>query len=540
MDPDSPAGAAYPAIGNTPEWTVTALSAAIRGTLEDSFGRVRVRGELGRVSRPASGHVYLDLKDAGGVLAAVIWRSRAERLAIRPAEGMEVVASGRITAYARQSRYQLQIDQLQPAGEGAILAAIERLRRQLQAEGLFAAGRKRPLPALPEVVGVVTSASGAVIRDILHRIRARRPCRVLVWPAAMQGQSCPVEVAAAIAGFNALPADGPVPRPDVLILARGGGSVEDLAGFSDEAVVRAVAASDIPLISAIGHETDLALTDHAADRRAPTPTAAAEMAVPEAGQLADRILALDGRRGLAAARALERLGLRLAARHAALPRAEALLAEPVQRCDHAASRLAAATAAGGAAARARLQPAASRLRPALLRQRAERAAQRHEAAWQSLRRQSRHGVGLCAARATAITGRLRRSDRLRQCRDSADRVTALDRRLRRLTADMAAAPSAARFRRAAESLQPALLHRLDRQQAGLATLARVLDTLGYRNVLARGYAVVRRRPGGELVTDPRPVAAGSAIEIEFREGRRLAATTDSGATTPARPGIPAG
>ena len=263
-----------------PEWTVSDISRAIRGTLEESFGRVRVRGELGRVTRPRSGHLYMDLKDEDAVLSAIAWRGTASGFSFRPEEGLEVIVTGKITAYSGQSRYQLIVDRMELAGTGAMLQAIEQLRRRLEAEGLFDSGRKRPRPVLPRIIGVITSPSGAVIRDILHRLRDRFPRHVLIWPAAVQGAACPREVVAAIEGFNACTPDGPVPRPDLLILARGGGSVEDLAGFSDESVVRAIAASEIPVISAIGHETDTTLADHAADLRAPTPTAAAELAVP--------------------------------------------------------------------------------------------------------------------------------------------------------------------------------------------------------------------------------------------------------------------
>ena len=235
-----------------------------------------MRGEIGRLSLPRSGHVYLDLKDDRSVLASVIWKGVAGRLAHAPEEGMEVVATGRLTTFPGQSKYQLVIEDLVPAGAGALMAMLERRRTALAAEGLFDEARKASLPFLPDVIGVVTSPSGAVIRDILHRLRDRFPRHVLIWPVAVQGAACAPEVARAIRGFNALPEGGPIPRPDVLIVARGGGSLEDLWGFNEEAVVRAAAESAIPLISAVGHETDTTLIDHASDRRAPTPTAAAE------------------------------------------------------------------------------------------------------------------------------------------------------------------------------------------------------------------------------------------------------------------------
>ncbi|MEE3101276.1 MAG: exodeoxyribonuclease VII large subunit, partial [Pseudomonadota bacterium] len=271
--------------GNLPELSVSDLSGAVKKAIEDGFGRVRVRGEVGRVSRPRSGHIYLDLKDDRAVLAAIVWKGQAGRLQVQPTEGDEVVATGRLTTFPGQSRYQLIVEDMALAGMGALLAKLERLKKTLEAEGLFAPERKRPLPYLPRVIGVVTSPSGAVIRDILHRLADRFPVQVLVWPVAVQGERCAAEVSAAIRGFNALSPDGPVPRPDVLIVARGGGSVEDLWGFNEEVVVRAAADSRIPLISAVGHETDTTLIDYASDRRAPTPTAAAELAVPVRAEL---------------------------------------------------------------------------------------------------------------------------------------------------------------------------------------------------------------------------------------------------------------
>jgi exodeoxyribonuclease VII large subunit len=268
------------AVSNVPEFTVSELSFALKRQLEGAFPRVRVRGEISRPSFPPSGHCYFRVKDENAVIEAVCWKTTLPRLGCKIEEGMEVIATGRITTYPGSSRYQIVVDRLELAGEGALLKLLEDRRRKLAAEGLFDAGRKRALPFLPEVVGVVTSPTGAVIRDILHRVSDRFPRRVLLWPVAVQGERAAGEVAAAIAGFNRLPQRGPVPRPDVLIVARGGGSLEDLWAFNEEIVVRAAAASTIPLISAVGHETDTTLIDFAADRRAPTPTAAAEMAVP--------------------------------------------------------------------------------------------------------------------------------------------------------------------------------------------------------------------------------------------------------------------
>jgi exodeoxyribonuclease VII large subunit len=271
-----------PAAGpsNVPEFTVSELSFALKREIETAFPRVRVRGEISQPSFPRSGHCYFRLKDENAVLDGVAWKTTIPRLGLKIEEGMEVIATGKLTTYAGSSRYQIIVDRLELAGEGALLKLLEDRRKRLQAEGLFDLDRKRPLPFLPEVVGVVTSPSGAVIRDILHRLADRFPRHVLVWPVAVQGEKAAAEVAAAIAGFNRLPEQGSVPRPDILIMARGGGSLEDLWAFNEEIVVRAAAASTIPLISAVGHETDTTLIDFVSDRRAPTPSAAAEMAVP--------------------------------------------------------------------------------------------------------------------------------------------------------------------------------------------------------------------------------------------------------------------
>ena len=517
----------YPEGTNVAEWTVTALSAAIRGAIEDSFGRVRVRGEIGRVSRPASGHVYLDLKDEGSVLAAVIWRSQASRLTVEPREGLEVVATGRITTYGRQSKYQMLIEQLRPAGEGAILAAIEQLRRRLESEGLFDTGRKRPLPKLPEAIGVITSPTGSVIRDILHRIGDRFPIRVIIWPAAVQGAACPGEVAAALDGFNALPDGGPVPRPNVIIVARGGGSVEDLSGFSDEVVVRAVAASEIPVISAIGHETDTALCDHAADVRAPTPTAAAELAVPESVQLRARILALDGRRGLAAARQLENLRLRLGARSASLPRAETLLAQSTQRLDGAGVGLASASRGRMEQNRARLGLLDVRLHPAVLRRRALQADSVLKRACRDLQRTLRGRIAVKQGRVDAVAPRFSARLLARELGAARTRLALASRRLRRSAGSEITRRAAGAFERAAERLQPEHLEReVARAEDRLSSRIRLLETLSYRNTLSRGFAVVRHRRSRALLTDPSGVTRGTPLEIEFREERTLTAIAD--------------
>jgi exodeoxyribonuclease VII large subunit len=324
---------------NVAEYSVSELAAALKRTLEDGYGYVRVRGEISGFKRAGSGHLYFALKDAGAVLDAVCWRSTAQRLGNLPADGLEVVATGRITTYPSRSRYQLIVDRLAPAGLGALMALLDERRRKLAAEGLFAAERKRPLPFLPEVIGLVTSPTGAVIRDILHRLSERFPRRVLLWPVLVQGELAAEQVAAAIAGFNALAPGGAVPRPDLLIVARGGGSLEDLWAFNEEVVVRAAAASAIPLISAVGHETDTTLIDLAADQRAPTPTAAAELAVPVRTELALR-LSQGGQRLLhGVQRELQQLGHRVTGLARGLPDPVSLVGHASQRLDDLSERL---------------------------------------------------------------------------------------------------------------------------------------------------------------------------------------------------------
>ena len=280
---------------NMPEQTVSELANALKKTVEDSYGFVRVRGELGRVVLAKSGHLYFDIKDEGATLNTIMWKGNASKLPFKPEEGLEVVAEGRLSTYPGRSNYQMIADKLRPAGLGALMQLLEERKKKLAAEGLFDAGRKKPIPFLPTVIGVVTSPTGAVIRDILHRVRDRYPVHVLIWPALVQGEKAAAEVEAGIRGFNALKVGGAIPRPDVIIVARGGGSIEDLWPFNEERVVRAVADSEIPLISAVGHETDTTLIDFVSDRRAPTPTGAAEMALPVRSELIAQVQTLGGR-----------------------------------------------------------------------------------------------------------------------------------------------------------------------------------------------------------------------------------------------------
>ncbi len=356
-------------LANVPEYSVSELSSAVKRTLEEGFEHVRVRGEVGRLSRPGSGHVYFDLKDENAVISAVAWKGVAGRWRFQPEQGLEVIVTGRLTTFAGQSKYQIIVETVEPAGVGALMALLEERRKTLAAEGLFDADRKRDLPYLPRVIGVVTSPTGAVIRDILHRLADRFPTHVIVWPVRVQGESAAAEIAAAINGFNALPEGGAIARPELLIVGRGGGSVEDLWSFNEEVVVRAAAASDIPLISAVGHETDVTLIDYASDRRAPTPTGAAEMAVPVRGELISYVADLGTRQRQALVRSNGSLRDRLRAAERGLPRPTDLLATARQRLDLAASRLSAGLAAAASAKRVSLARLDSRLSPRILSQR---------------------------------------------------------------------------------------------------------------------------------------------------------------------------
>src|SRR6476646_2169980 len=351
---------------NLPELTVSELSAALKRTIEDAYGFVRVRGELGKVSYHSNGHVYFDLKDERACIAGVIWRSAAARIKLKLEAGLEVVISGRVTTYPGRSQYQIIVETLEPAGLGALMALLEERKRRLTTEGLFDEARKQLLPYLPAVIGVITSPTGAVIRDILHRLADRFPRHVLVWPVRVQGDGSAEEVAAAIRGFNTLTVHGSIRRPELLIVARGGGSLEDLWSFNEEIVVRSAAASMIPLIAAVGHETDVTLIDFAADVRAPTPTAAAERAGPVVAELLVRVDGL-GQRSLARwyrCQEARRTELRAAIR--ALPTAEALLALPRQRLDQASARLPRALIANAQIHHRQFSRVATRLGPQIL------------------------------------------------------------------------------------------------------------------------------------------------------------------------------
>ncbi|MCO5146544.1 MAG: exodeoxyribonuclease VII large subunit [Aquamicrobium sp.] len=468
---DTDSRAVTPSVTNAAEFTVSELSGALKRTVEDAFGNVRVRGEISGYRGPhSSGHAYFALKDERARLEAVIWKGTFSRLKFRPEEGMEVIASGKLTTYPGSSKYQIVIDNLEPAGAGALMALLEERRSRLAAEGLFDAERKQLLPFMPRVIGVVTSPTGAVIRDIVHRISDRFPLHVVVWPVRVQGETAGAEVAAAVDGFNALDPLGPVPVPDVLIVARGGGSLEDLWGFNDEAVVRAVAASHIPVISAVGHETDWTLIDHAADLRAPTPTGAAELAVPVKADLEAALARLAARLRGCMSRHGERKREALRAVSRALPSIDDLLAMPRRDFDEAASRLSRALAASTEAKRLRFR--GLRLSPALLERRLAEA-----------RTRLARDAGRVSPEA------LRR--RIELHGDALERLG----------------------RRADQSIAIAR----ERRTMRLAQAWRLAETLSHRSVLRRGFALVRDAQGLP-VKSAAAVGPGDALAIEFADG----------------------
>ena len=366
---------------NAAPFSVGELSQKLKRVVEGEFGHVRVRGEISGWKKAASGHAYLALKDSDAVIDGVIWRGAASALPFTPQDGIEVIATGKLTIYPGRSKYQIVIERMELAGEGALMALLERNKAQFRAEGLFAKSEARhPLPCMPRVIGVVTSPTGAVIRDILHRLEDRCPTHVIVWPVKVQGDGAAGEVAAAVRGFDSIAPGGPVPRPDLVIVARGGGSIEDLWAFNEEAVVRAIAACSIPLISAVGHETDTSLSDFAADLRAPTPTAAAEMAVPVLADLRNSIASLVLRSERCARRYHERAGERLAALVRVLPRRDALLGPQRQKMDDLGGRLDRALERRVTVARGALDRSGGALRPAVLDQKLATARHRLEGA----------------------------------------------------------------------------------------------------------------------------------------------------------------
>lgn len=502
-----PPPSASPAPSNAPEWSVGDLASALKRTLEDAFGHVRLRGEIsGYRGQHGSGHAYFSLKDGSARIDAVVWKGTFNRLRQRPQEGLEVVATGRITTFAGKSSYQIVVESLEPAGIGAWMALLEERKRVLAAEGLFAPERKRPIPFLPRVVGVVTSPTGAVIRDILHRLADRFPRPVLVWPVRVQGDGAAEEIAAAIRGFEALPPGGAIPRPDVLIVARGGGSIEDLWAFNEEDVVRAASESTIPLISAVGHETDTTLIDFVSDRRAPTPTGAAEMAVPVRVDLVAEIRDLGHRQAEAVRRKLDREASDLRALLRAMPGADAFLAGKRQRLDLAEARLMPALAGNARDHRARFGRLLERLgrhppelRLAQARGRLALVADRPRSALQN--NASRKGEALAYLGRRLVVAREQTLIRARtESARRGERLAALDTRLGQ----------------AANRL-------IERRGDRLAGLAALLGTLSYRAVLARGFALVRDGEGAP-VRNAASAGPGQALTLEFADGMLHART----------------
>jgi exodeoxyribonuclease VII large subunit len=377
---------------NAASVSVTELAGRLKRMVEGEFGHVRLRGEISGYKRAVSGHVYLALKDEGAVIDAVIWKGQAAQIPFAPQDGIEVIATGKLTTYPGRSKYQIIIERMELAGEGALMALFEKLKAQLGSEGLFDAARKQPLPYLPKVIGVVTSPTGAVIRDILHRLADRCPSHVVVWPVKVQGDGAAKEIAAAIRGFDAIAPGGPVARPDLVIVARGGGSIEDLWAFNEEVVVRAIAACSIPLISAVGHETDTSLADFAADRRAPTPTAAAEMAVPVRAELQSAVAELSLRTQRCARRYHERGRERLQALVRVIPRRDALLGPQRQKADDLGARLDRGLERRVTRARGVLDRASGALRPAMLERQLSAARTRLAQSWRLLQSLNPHNV----------------------------------------------------------------------------------------------------------------------------------------------------
>ncbi len=506
---------------NVVEWTVSELSAAVKRSIEDAYGFVRVRGEIsGFRGAHSSGHCYFSLKDESAKIEAVIWKGAFARMRIKPEEGLEVIVSGRLTTYPGQSKYQIVVETLEPAGLGALMALLEERKKKLAAEGLFDAARKQLLPFLPDVIGVVTSPTGAVIRDILHRLADRFPRHVLVWPVRVQGDGSAEQVAAAIRGFNALPAGGRIARPDLIIVARGGGSLEDLWSFNEEIVVRAAAESMIPLIAAVGHETDVTLIDFAADKRAPTPSAAAEMAVPVRADLINAIDSLARREVAGWQRGQEARRTELRAAMRALPDAQELLALPSQRLDHAGARLPRALIANARLHHNQFSRTIGRFGPQLLRTRTARCGELIAA------------LSERARRAEAVT-RARRQERLKVAtlRLAAGlKANAQAHGARIMRAHERTAALAQRARRAIDTL-------LRQQTAALARDGQLLAALSHRGVLARGFVLVRDLDGKPLRLAA-SVGPGMAVDMEFSDGR-VRARAEGAPTGPEAPSTPA-
>ena len=511
---------------------------------------MRLRGEISGFRGPhASGHAYFALKDDSAKIDAVIWKGTYSRLKVRPEEGMEVIAQGRVTSYPGSSKYQIVIDSMEPAGVGALMALLEERKRRLTAEGLFAEDAKRPLPFMPRVIGIVTSPTGAVIRDMLAGFAERFPARVLLWPVRVQGETAGAEVAAAIDGFNRLTIGGPIPRPDVLIVARGGGSLEDLWGFNDEIVVRAAAASTIPLVSAVGHETDWTLLDLVADARAPTPTKAAEWVVPMYCDLLAEIGLLDRRLAVSVRRSLSNMRTHLRSAARGLPRLEDLVALPRQRFDTAQQRLERGLIANTRAHASRLSHLDTRLTPRLLQIRLARASdkltslatcQRDALARLTAARRSQFASLTAHLRPRVLEIRLARLDErlaslTRRKSDALSRLTAARaRRFASITGALRPAPLLHRMERCRDTLRAlevrntrALCHAIDQRGHRLASTGQMLAALGHRSVLARGFAIVRDG-NGAMIRSATSVKPGAALGIEFQDGDVRAQALEGG------------
>lgn len=502
---------------NLAELSVSELSGSIKRTVETAFDHVRVRGEISGYRGPhSSGHAYFALKDDKARIDAVIWKGSFSKLRFRPEEGMEVIATGKITTFPGSSKYQIVIEALEPAGAGALMALIEERKKKLGAEGLFDPAAKQLLPFMPQVIGVITSPTGAVIRDILHRIADRFPVHVIVWPVKVQGEGSGDEVANAIRGFNALTPGGPLKRPDVLIVARGGGSLEDLWSFNDEAVVRAAAASDIPLISAVGHETDWTLIDYAADVRAPTPTGAAEMAVPVKAELQAQLANLAARLQGSTSRQMDNRRQALRALMRALPSLDQLLALPRRRFDEAGAGLGRGLEKTALVKRRSLERAVAGLRLDLLTNRlAER---RRHIGEQLLRKdrclerqilKERGRIAKAEVSLAGLPGRL---------------LTHIGRERLQLVSLMRHADSSVR-------------NAMGRRLAAVTAQDRVLQSLSYKNVLKRGYAVIQDADG-KLLTRAEQVASGQALAIQFADGAVSAVAGEGGEPPASGPSNP--
>lgn len=495
---------------NNPPLSISELSFALKRTLEDRFGHVRLRGEVSKVNRHASGHIYLTLKDDKSAIDGVVWKGSVRGLGVQPEAGLEVIVTGKITSYPARSSYQIVIESMEAAGAGALLAQLERLKVRLREEGLFEPGRKKPLPAFPATIGVITSPTGAVIRDVLHRIAERWPCRVIVWPVVVQGESACGQVSKAIRCFDGMTPDGPIPRPDLLIVARGGGSVEDLWCFNDEGLARTVAAARIPIISAVGHETDTTLIDFVSDRRAPTPTGAAEMATPVLADLRYAVADMDRRMVQAGGRLIEDRRTRLRAVARGLPaRPEDLLALAQQRLDYVSSRLGSGLQRNVALHERHLAVTGGKLSPALLRTRIERGQDRLRGAGDRLGAALQAGVARGERRLLQVSGRLSPEPLHRR----------LDQRQARLEAVGA-------------RLDAFPKRRLEREADRLAALSRALTTLDPGRPKP-GFARVEDS-SGDWITSAKALKAGQAVRLVFGDGVQPA-TIGGGEPRPSPP-----